>query len=390
MPQLIISTVGTSILTNQIDLEIDADNTLSRLQKAANYSCDDVEQYYPDVKDILDTLEERAKEKLADSSDLEEIRKASAELNGIYGFYNNQLGKGTQDTHWLITTDTAQSKIAVNLIKNFLAEQGINNVQVFDPQGFSTASTESFQNGIDETLKEIDETLDGYKKDNSYKICFNLVGGFKALQGYFNTIGMFYADEIIYIFEENSELIKIPRLPIQIDHSVIKPVKFALMATQVDISIKLSELEGVPETLLFKVEDEAILSNWGRLTWNKCKRDFFTQDKLLKFPKLSYEKSFHEDYRKNATDDQKKQDLHEVIAEVSASMIKYNGNTTRFDRRLNFSRYQGAQKCEGGVKKNQLDHFYIKNTGRRVSCLVKDGNLYLRHYGEHDYVNDNP
>lgn len=390
MPQLIISTVGTSLLTNQIDLEIDPDNTRSRLQEAANYPCDEVQQYHQDIQDIINDLEKRAKEKLSDSSDIEAIRKASAELNGIYGFYNNQLGKGTQDTHWLITTDTAQSKIAVNLIKDFLGEQGIKDVQIFSPKGFSTASTNIFQEGIDELLEMIDDPLNQYKKDNSYKICFNLVGGFKALQGYFNTIGMFYADEIIYIFEENSELIKIPRLPIQIDHSVIKPVEFALMATKVDISIKLSELEGVPETLLFKAEDEAILSNWGRLTWNKCKRDFLTQDKLLKFPKLSYEKSFHEDYRKNANDDQKKQDLHEVIAEVSASMIKYNGDTTRFDSRLNFSRYQGGKKCEGGVKQNQLDHFYIKNTGRRVSCLAKDGNLYLRHYGEHDYVNDNP
>jgi len=40
--------------------------------------------------------------------------------------------------------------------------------------------------------------------------------------------------------------------------------------------------------------------------------------------------------------------------------------------------------------KNEIDHFYIKNTGWRVSCIAKDGKLYLRHYGKHDDVNDNP
>jgi hypothetical protein len=40
-------------------------------------------------------------------------------------------------------------------------------------------------------------------------------------------------------------------------------------------------------------------------------------------------------------------------------------------------------------KHKDIDHFDLPK-GRRVSCLAKDGQLYLRHYGEHDYVNDNP
>jgi hypothetical protein len=273
------------------------------------------------------------------------------------------------------------------MLEEFLRQQGLT-VNVYTPRGFSASSTEVFTNGIDELLNWMDDTVPGYK-DSGYQICFNLVGGFKAIQGFANTIGMFYANEIIYIFEGSRDIITIPRLPIQVNKSVIKPVQFALMASEVGVSVKLSELQNVPETLIFVVGEEVTLSNWGKLTWNNCKRELLAQD-LLEFPCLVYEKSFVKDYQKNNVNAQRKFELHEVLAEVSGSMLKFNGDTTRFDSRLHFTRYEGGQKCEGGVKKNQIDHFYIKNTGWRVSCIAKEGSLYLRHYGEHDYVNDNP
>ena len=384
MNRLVISTVGTSLLTNQIDREFE-DNWAVRLRDTANYSSEEIDKYHEDVADIITTLQERAAEKL--NGKVEDIREASAELNGIYGLYKEQLNQGSQDIHWLIASDTAQDQVTAKMLEEFLRERGLT-ANIYTPKGFSASNTEVFTNGIDELLNWIDDTVPGYK-DSGYQICFNLVGGFKAIQGFANTIGMFYADEIIYIFEGSSELITIPRLPLKIDTSVIKSVQFALMASEVGVSVKLSELQNVPETLIFVVGEEVTLSNWGKLTWNNCKRELLAQD-LLEFPYLVYEKSFVKDYQKNNVSDQKKFELHEVLAEVSGSMLKFNGDTTRFDSRLHFTRYEGGQKCEGGVRKNQIDHFYIKNTGWRVSCIAKEGTLYLRHYGEHDYVNDNP
>jgi putative CRISPR-associated protein (TIGR02619 family) len=388
MNRLVISTVGTSLLTNQIDREFE-ENWAIRLRDTANYSQEEVAKHHEDVSDIITNLQERAAEKL--NGEVEDIREASAELNGIYALYKEQLNQGSKDIHWLIATDTAQDQVTAKMLKEFLRKHGLT-ADFYTPPGFSARSTESFTNGIDEFLNWIDETVPGYK-DSNYQICFNLVGGFKAMQGFANTIGMFYADEIIYIFEGSQDFITIPRLPIQVNKSVIKPVQFALMASGVGIWVKLSELQNVPETLIFVVGEEATLSNWGKLTWNNCKRKFLTGD-LLEFPYLVYKNhnnnSFLKDYQKNNVTAQRKFELHEVLAEVSGSMLKFNGDTTRFDPRLHFTRYEGGQKCEGGVRKNQIDHFYIKNTGWRVSCIAKDGNLYLRHYGEHDYVNDNP
>jgi putative CRISPR-associated protein (TIGR02619 family) len=384
MKKLVISTVGTSLLTNQIDREFE-DNWAVRLRDTANLSQEEIAKHHKDVSDIITTLQDRAAEKL--KGEVEDIREASAELNGIYALYKKQLNQGSKDMHWLIATDTAQDQVTAKMLENFLRTQGLT-ADLHTPQGFSAKSTEAFTNGIDEFLNWIEETVPGYK-DSGYQICFNLVGGFKAIQGFANTIGMFYADEIIYIFEGSRDIITIPRLPIKVDTSVIKPVQFALMASGVGVWVKLSELQSVPETLIFVVGEEATLSNWGRLTWNNCKRELLARD-LLEFPCLVYEDWFEKDYKKTNVDSQRKFELHEVLSEVSGSMLKFKGDTTRFDSRLHFSRYEGGQRCEGGVRKNEIDHFYIKNTGWRVSCIAKDGKLYLRHYGKHDDVNDNP
>jgi len=81
-------------------------------------------------------------------------------------------------------------------------------------------------------------------------------------------------------------------------------------------------------------------------------------------------------------------------------MQKFDGDTSRIYPGFEYRRYEGGQKCEGGLKKNEIDHFYLnKDEAWRVSCISteiddpergKIKGLRMRHFGEHDYVNDNP
>jgi putative CRISPR-associated protein (TIGR02619 family) len=341
------------------------------LQDTANRTEKEIEKG-SNIYDIIQDLKLRAEEKLAQANTIE-IREASAELNGIYGLYKDRLDLGAQDVHWLVTTDTAQGQVTAKILKNFLGSHNIST-DIYTPKDLSTASTEKFTNGIDELLKWMDELIPGYQSSD-YKICFNLVGSFKALQGYANTIGMFYqADEIIYIFEGSSEVITIPRLPIQVNHSVIKPVQFALMAA--GAFVKLSELESVPDTLILKAGDEAILSNWGRLTWNNCKRSFLSSN-LLPFPKLEYQKSFITDFEK-ASSEEERVKLQETLARVSYLFAKSNCDTAplKSDGGLLYEVYkkEDSQQIDG------LAHFRVTKA-LRVSCVTSGNVLILRHYG---------
>lgn len=378
MSRFVISTVGTSVLTNQIDPDDDND-WYARLQQTANYTDNEI-QHYPDIKEIILELKERAEQELS-SNDTEKIRKATAELNGIYGLYNEQIEQGIPDTHLLVTTDTAQGRVAAEVVESFLKSKRLTKISTHAQSGLSTASSDIFVEGMAKLFPSMQETIKKWKK-SKYTICFNLVGGFKALQGYFNTIGMFYADEIIYVFEGSNQLIKIPKLPVKVDVSEIKPYEVQLAMMDVgEISTSWEEAQKVPKEWVFVIEPKMILSAWGELLWDQCKEELLSKEKPLQFPKLEYHQSFLDDYE--AKPAHEKIILQENLARAACVLKNHKDGISAMkqDGIFRLRRYVGKHK--------DIDHFDLPKD-RRVSCIAKDGTLYLRHYGEHDYVNNNP
>lgn len=130
MNRLILSTIGTSLLTQQIDKgNSDEKDWYSKLRDTANLK---LEKTPDDVKEIIHILRERAIQKLEQSS-VKQIRSASAELNGIYGFYEEDLSQGRGDMHWLISTDTAQGRETAGIVENFLTKRQISS-QILTPK----------------------------------------------------------------------------------------------------------------------------------------------------------------------------------------------------------------------------------------------------------------
>lgn len=372
MRRIVISTVGTSLLTNQINRSNpDEKDWYTQLRDSANKSQANTPK---PVQDIIQQLRQRASNKLAQSQ-VKIIRAISAELNGLYGLYDNQLALGKQDIHFLISTATFQCETTAEVIRDFLQEQGLASIEIHTPAGLSTASTEDFTNGIDELIVWLRENIPAYK-ENGFKVYFNLVGGFKSLQGYLNTIGMFYADEILYIFEgKNAELITIPRLPISLDCHAIQPylLDFALM----DAGLTMPINQQIPESLIFTLDKEMTLSTWGNLVWGECKKSLLSQQ-LLTFPRIVFEDSFRHDYNQ-ITRSEDKVKLQETLAKVSTLLEKSHGDTT-------------ALKADGGIQygnlKNKgrtIGHFRVTQ-GLRVTCIVKEGVLHLRRYGQHAVI----
>ena len=168
MPKVIISTVGTSLLTNQINrAEPQEKDWYSKMRDTANLS---EEQTPDDVKKIINTLKERANKKLEEAN-IAQIRRASAELNGIYGVYQEDLNRGREDIHFLIATDTMQGKTTAEIVEDFLKEQGIYNTTVQAPKGLSTASTGDFSLGIDDLINWLEKSIQPLKQSH-YKIIF--------------------------------------------------------------------------------------------------------------------------------------------------------------------------------------------------------------------------
>ena len=378
--RFVLSTIGTSILTNFIDKANSAEaNWQSMLRDSANLKPDALSQ---ETTGVIETLADRALTQLL-RDDAATNRRISAEMNGIYGIYEGQLPHNSQDQHYLVCTDTAQGQKTGKLIQDFLENKGLH-AGIVTPAGLSTQDTESFTAGVKELIRWLEEHVPGYR-DNGYQVIFNLVGGFKSLQGYMNTFGAFYADEVIYIFESaTADLIKIPRLPIQIDTTVIQNyrVQFAMM--DAEKLYPAEELEGIPETLLEFVEDNdqtyVGLSAWGQLIWNRTKSDLLTK-KLLHFPRLEYGKTFRDDFD-NQNDSKKRLKLQETLAKVSYLLEQSNGNRALLmrDGGLQFEKFTNID----GIYKFRIDRAV------RVSCAVSKDGLILRHYGHKNVVYENP
>ena len=377
--RFVLSTVGTSILTNQICND-DPSEWRGLLRDSANRKMDELDSK---TEKVINILADRAFEQLLED-DIQTNRRISAELNGIYGIYNGRLTQNSSDQHYLICTDTAQGQKTGELIRDFLADQGFN-VSIDTPEGLSTKDTAAFTTGIKELIRWLEENLP-WRRDSGYHVIFNLVGGFKSLQGYMNTFGAFYADEVIYIFEaETADLITIPRLPIQIDTAVIQEhlTEFALMAAG-----KLyprRELKDIPETLLeFLEEDDdetdTGLSAWGTLIWNRTKADLLAE-RPLPFPRLEYAGTFQSDFNRE-NDAKARLKLQETLAKVAYTLEKSNGN-------LAVLRQDGGLQFEQFKSIHSIYKFRITQA-IRVSCAVAEGGLTLRHYGHKNYVYGNP
>ena len=306
----------------------------------------------------------------------------SAELNGIFGFYDNNI-KGNSDLHFLITTDTFQGKKCGNILKEFLTSKGFRT-QIYTPNELTTKTKYNFEQGIKNLLKWCDETLEGYK-ESGLEIIFNLTGSFKSLQGYMNTIAMFYADKIIYIFEsEKADLIEIPKLPIEIKEDLIDKHKDKILLMSQGFNFHSNEIKNFPEILIDKLENNVFLSVWGELLWKKTKKEILKRE-LINLPYLVYSNEFKKLFAK-ATDGDKI-NLQETLGKVSKILIENNGNVSQLkkDGGLQYDNYSN-KKDENG---NPIAHFRL-SSGDRVSCIFSNGKLILRKFGRHDFINNNP
>lgn len=370
--KIIINPIGTSIFTNLLREKVPT------LNMYTNSKVDEIpDEIVNSIKDVERDIENRS-----DFSVLN-LRNLSAELNGIIGIYNGQFPKHSADIIYFLHTDTYLGERAAYLVGKILSRY-LPDPQIVCIKNLNTKSIDDFHSGIKELLNWCYRIIPDYRACG-YEIIFNLTGGFKALQGYLNTIGMFYADKIVYIFEQSQELIIIPKLPIELDlENIRRNASILLQLSQTNVGFTRNHLSEVPDIMLEHYENgRHIFSEWGEFLWNTAKGEILSAE-LVKLPRIFYHDSFKRDF-KNITDRKRRVDLQETIASICCLLEEHNGDISCLKGGrgggLLYDNYQGD--------KSHLAHFRLNN-GDRVSCQYIDGVLQLRHCGQHDYVNNNP
>lgn len=216
----------------------------------------------------------------------ETVRQASAELNGLLGYYDNHLDHAQGDVHILLHSDTLQGETVAEILREYLARKHVNaSVQSFSD--LRTDTLVNFQSGLAGVIRWCQDTLPGYRA-SQYRIVFNLTGGFKSIQGWMQTLGMFYADEIIYIFESGGELLRIPRIPVDIGSAALGAIRqhlplFRRLGAGSRTCRRAEVPDGVPEAFFYQVGDDVELSPWGQVVWQQARGKLYSE-KLLDSP----------------------------------------------------------------------------------------------------------
>ncbi len=286
---LIVSTCGTSLLTNLARHEGGDLHTLA-IQYA---NTTDPHTIPEDVRNRLDALLTKAGDVLV-NADREEQQRLSAEMNGL--FLLEQEGSFRDPClHWLVASDTWLGKGTAVCVQRALEKRGAD-VDVKTIQGLRTDSPDDFRNAVSLLARFCAREVKAFR-DAKRKVIFNLTGGFKAVQGFMQALGMLYADDIVYVFERTAALLHIPRLPVDIDAlQVVREHEQVFRRLAANLLVTPDQVEGMPETLYECTDDMIDLSVWGEALWEEA-RDALMQERL--WPPVSKKLRFGPGFEKS-------------------------------------------------------------------------------------------
>lgn len=150
--------------------------------------------------------------------------KSSENLNGISAEIQSltklQKERKEELEVCLITTDTVASNLAAEIIKEYFEKQEnyimkqIERIESLQVKKRSLFVREGFPN----LINSINSISKGYFEN----LIMNITGGYKGIIPFLTIFASIYKVELVYIYEESSEIISIPKLPIEIDKVFIK------------------------------------------------------------------------------------------------------------------------------------------------------------------------
>ena len=268
MPSLILNTCGTSLLTGG-GIADDLRRLLNKHANSKNWS----DMPHEEAARLQAHAEERRQQLL--NADQSQVRRLSAELNGLLSWQQRpETPASAQDMYLLLATDTALGSHTAESVGQWLSQQGHSRTVISAP-GLNTASLISFRQALSGLVKDLHEQLSGYK-DSGYAINFNLTGGFKGLNGFLQALSTIYADHTFYLFEGSTEVLLLPSLPLTLNaEQVISDNLTAFRRLNQELAVTREQCSTIPELLLFRIDQDIVLSEWGELLWRNSYKNLY-------------------------------------------------------------------------------------------------------------------
>jgi len=267
----IITTVGTSMLTNALGTNVSSNIDFKRTR---GLRFKDGENRASQIEKLKNILTKHIKQN-TDTS-------ISAEIDSIIKIANEY--KEDCDVY-LIATDTIQSPICAEYIQKWFEQNKIEFISTIHFRNTSEFIIEDLQvkqkraferNGLTNLFSRINTIAGGYW-DN---VVFNITGGYKALIPYMSLIAQINNLPAYYNFQEsnddNFDLLKIPNIPISVDFGLFekywKEIEKIATTGEIDDDFQLKQ----DLASILEIEGDLImLSSLGLVLWEKYKSRFF-------------------------------------------------------------------------------------------------------------------
>jgi putative CRISPR-associated protein (TIGR02619 family) len=361
MFETIVSTCGTSIVTNHAE-----DYVRRLLNTYTNKKINEIPN--DDLRQINLHVQERKTRILSASPN--DVKLLSAELNGIITYYNGILPVKSSNNHIFIQSDTYIGECCTVIISEWMTSQQLNCSIKCIP-GMNTYSLDDF-NGAMIELADWCSSGEFVRNPPHNRVVFNLTGGFKSVNGYMQTLGMLYADEIIYIFE-GAGLLRIPRLPLDFEisaHKVIADNFINFRKMSIGINLPLSDCSHIHESLLLILEDKCSLSVWGETFWKTYKEKAYREKFLpmLASPRIILGPKFEQSIKKFADSEGKNYSINERMDDLAKYL---NSNCQYSPKRLDVKK----MKTRKDISTHELDA-WSDYDAKRVFFHI-DGDKYI-------------
>ncbi len=261
----IITTVGTSLITNQINLNLKI-KQLYDLLKQKDYSQKE------------NFIKEYAQLELLLKNVLKTTEKTSAEIKSLI---NIKKSKNFSDIEVeLIATDTLLSPICADVLKFFI-EKDLEIKVNFDKQNIikdlQVSDYKRYKSGLINLLNRLNQFAynGSYFKD----MILNITGGFKGVIPYLTIFGQINSVPIYYIFEFTSSLICIPQIPITIDKEVFEKnwKTFYILNEEIIMDKKEFSYDLLKNAQsILEIEGDMVSFNaLGKILWDRFSKDSF-------------------------------------------------------------------------------------------------------------------
>lgn len=352
MQYQIINTCGTSILTKpsrQSDL-------FSDLLKYSNAI---TEKDIPaDIYNKFDNLWKKLIDEFKHLSE-QEARDASAELNSLLTWQRKNNVKSQECYCYLVHTDTIFGYMAASLLEEWLNNNNYQGVFVQRIESLNTNSLDSFEDGLSNLVKWFSDIKNNFYGDT---IVFNTAGGFKAVSGFAQVLGTFWADKTIYKFESGEEVLEIPKLPII--WSEIDKIKDNFEEyRKISLNIPLENYSHL-NPLWIK---NGKFTPWGQIAWENAKDALYgTQVFPLVFDQVEEGKDF-----RNSIKDLDAKSIAHLNERIDDLCLYKRSNGDYNPRRLDYK----PLKVKIGYS-HECDAWAFHGA-KRLFCNEKDGKIIV-------------